>query len=150
MRRKVTSFMLALLLTAAVPFTASAETVKSDKEMDVKFDGNKIESTFSTKDIDFTASSMQPGDTMEIEINLENTSTIKTKWYMTNEVLSTLEQSASAAQGGVYTYRLSYVNPEGEETVLYNSDTVAGENTGKDALQNVTSSLEDYFYMDDP
>ena len=60
MRRKVTSFMLALLLTAAVPFTASAETVKSDKEMDVKFDGNKIESTFSTKDIDFTASSMQP------------------------------------------------------------------------------------------
>ena len=50
MRRKVTSFMLALLLTAAVPFTASAETVKSDKEMDVKFDGNKIESTFSTKD----------------------------------------------------------------------------------------------------
>ena len=67
---------------------------------------------------------------------------------MTNEVLQSLEDTQSVAEGGAYGYELIYVDPDGEETVLYSSDTVGGEDTtGGEGLHQATGALEDYFYL---
>ena len=72
---------------------------------------------------------------------------------MTNEVLSSLEDDSEAA-GGAYTYILTYTDAEGEENVLYSSETVGGldesarpEEVGV-GLNEATYALDDYFYLD--
>lgn len=65
---------------------------------------------------------------------------------MSNEVIKSLEEGSSA-KGGAYGYHLRYVNLSGEETVLFDSDAI-GRDNGEEDLQEVTGSLEDYFYMD--
>lgn len=58
---------------------------------------------------------------MELQVGLKNTSEKDADWYMTNEVLKSLEDSQSIAEGGAYGYRLTYVGPDKKETVLYDS-----------------------------
>ena len=45
---------------------------------------------------------------------------------------------------------LSYKDHNGEETLLFSSDTVGGENisAGGEGLHEATGALEDYFYLD--
>ena len=69
---------------------------------------------------------------------------------MTNEVLSSLEDSQSMANGGAYGYRLAYINSLGEETILYSSENVGGEkgSAAGEGLHEVTDNLEEFFYLD--
>ena len=51
---------------------------------------------------------------------------------------------------GVKINKLSYKDVSGKETVLYDSDTVGGEDkkSGEEGLHQATNSMEDYFYLD--
>ena len=70
---------------------------------------------------------MQPGDRVVLTMKLKNEDSNATDWYMTNKVLDSLEASTNAdANGGAYTYRLTYQNPAGQETILYDSERVGG------------------------
>ena len=64
----------------------------------------------------------------------------KTDWYMTNEVLKSLEDSVSVAEGGAYTYILTYKDAAGTETVLYSSEVVGGE---EDTSKEDTTKTDD-------
>ena len=90
-----------------------------------------------------------PGDTMEMEVHIKNSAEGQTDWYMTNEILKSLEEG-SKAKNGAYTYVLTYDDAAGEETVLYNSDTVGGEGTDAagEGLHQATDALDEYFYLD--
>lgn len=46
---------------------------------------------------------------------------------MTNEVIQTLEDAQSSAEGGAYEYKLTYVGSDNAEKVLYDSSTVGGK-----------------------
>jgi predicted alternative tryptophan synthase beta-subunit len=64
---------------------------------------------------------MQPGDYTDIVLSVKNEHKATTHWYMTNEVLKTLEDTrdAAALSGGAYTYRLAYKSDaSGEEKVI--------------------------------
>ena len=71
---------------------------------------------------------------------------------MTNEVLYSLEdRSANAGtSGGAYTYKLAYTGPDGEEDILFDSDTVGGEGASGagEGLRQATDALSDYFFLD--
>ncbi len=113
----------------------------------------KMESNFKTSNIDDVIYGMQPGDSAVIEINIVSNYGEKVNWYMRNKVLKSLEDKSynSITSGGAYGYRLVYVSPENKETVLFSSDRVGGESTvdGRTGLKQATSSLEDYFFLDD-
>ena len=81
---------------------------------------------------------------------MENTYNADTDWYMANEVLQSLEDSDNSANGGAYSYILNYVNPRGESTLLYSSDSIGGEGDSKGGkgLHQATSSLEEFFYLE--
>lgn len=99
-------------------------------------------------------SAMQPGDSVTFYMELSNEHKESTDWYMTNQVLQTLEETVgqSMAEGGAYSYVLTYHGPDGTTNVLFSSDVVGGEDEanrdGREGLHEATSSLEDWFYLD--
>lgn len=153
MGKKGIGLVLALGLFLGCITPARAETYYGDDNWHVAFTSEeKMESTFKTADLDEVVSGLQPGDNIIIELKLENEHKETTDWYMTNKVLYSLEDRSanSATGGGAYTYRLAYTDKAGAETVLFDSDTVGGENSGAagEGLHGATNALQDYFYLD--
>ena len=96
-------------------------------------------------------SELQPGDKATFYMELKNEHVEDTDWYMTNEVLQTLEDAVDVAEGGAYSYVLTYVHPNGQVEELYSSYNVGGEDKNiedREGLREATSSLEEWFYLD--
>lgn len=163
MKRTFAGLCLAAILTitAALPVYAQApnepHTEYGESGWQVTFTNKqKMVSNFKTSDLNDEVSKMQPGDRVVLTMRLKNEDSNETDWYMTNKVLDSLEAStqASAANGGAYSYRLTYQNPKGEESLLYDSERVGGENESRSraaariGLEEATAALEDYFILD--
>lgn len=140
---------MAAVMTIGTAVTAHAEEFQSEKSWAVTFDGKKMNSNFKSSEMDEEIYRIQPGDTIELQVALKNADTGETDWYMTNEVLKSLEESQSVAEGGSYTYILTYVDPSKEEKVLFSSETVGGEGSSGagEGLQQATDGLDEYLYL---
>lgn len=154
MKRKFMVLLLAFCLMSCMALDVHAEEVNGKSGLQVTFtSGGEMSTNFSGQSLTDEIRGAQPGDTINLTLNLKNENANDTNWYMTNEVLSSLEDDSEAA-GGAYTYILTYTNSEGEETVLYSSDTVGGMDEGDRpqevgaGLNEATYALEDYFYLD--
>lgn len=149
MKKKWLASVLALLL-AVTPITAYAEDFSGGDGWKVSFDGKKMTSTFKNSDIDDKVYEMEPGDTVDFHIQLKNEYKQTTDWYMTNEVLKSLEDAQTVAEGGAYSYILTYIKQDGTKETLYSSEEVGGEtkNASGEGLHQATNSLKDYFYLD--
>lgn len=139
------------MMVVGTGMTAKAEDFKGSQNWLADFTGDKIESNFTSAEMADEILQILPGDTITLEVSIKNSSEDKTDWYMTNEVLETLEESKDSAEGGAYTYILTYKGTDGTETVLYSSETVGGEGSGAEGLEGLhqaTDSLEDYFFLE--
>ena len=142
--------MAAALILCRSGITAHAEDYTGEKGWKVEFTGEKMESNFQSSALSDAVYALQPGDSVTLSLTLKNADSQNTDWYMTNEVLASLEDSQGAAGGGAYTYRLAYTGSTGEENILYSSESVGGE---KDSgagtgLHEATDNLEEFFYLD--
>lgn len=129
---------------------AHAETITSNEDWTVTFTSNEtMSSNFNSADITEFVGTMQPGDTANVSVALKNQYAKSTDWYMTNKIISSLEESANSAGGGSYTYNLVYTDPDGQRTTLFSSDTVGGDNSAGDrsGLREASDALEDYFFL---
>lgn len=59
-------------------------------------------------------SEIQPGDSITLHVQLTNQDSSNTDWYMTNEVLQTLEDAQDSASGAAYEYRLTYLDSKNQ------------------------------------
>ena len=156
MKRKIISFFALLALMCFFAGGVFAKTFRGEDDWHVEFTPEaKMVSTFSTADMDDLILGMQPGDDAIITLKLKNEHRETTNWYMTNKVLSSLEDRSKTASGGAYTYTLTYVGMDGEEDVLFDSDTVGGDDSqnptgtkGATGLHQATGALEEYFFLD--
>lgn len=144
----------ALTLSLAMAMAAAAEVIPALDKYNVKYaGGDKLESNFRDSAIYMQASSMQPGDSTDIVLNVRNEYSDTTDWYMTNDVIKTLEDTrqADALSGGAYTYQLSYKNlVTGKEKTIFSSDMVGGDSVSQagEGLHEATDALKDWFYLD--
>ncbi len=144
--------LFSILLTAALVFSLGTVTAYAD---DLTGNGGSVTFTsqaemdeqFSSANIAEAISRLQPGDSVTVTVDLANDNDVGTDWYMTNEVLQTLEEQGG--HGGAYTYRLAYTAPDGEVTELYNSDTVGGEDESAagQGLKQATNAMGDWFFL---
>ena len=150
MKRRIACFALAGLVAWGSAVPAHAEDYKGGEGWKVEFTGDGMESNFQSSALSDAVYALQPGDSVMLSLALVNGDSQGTDWYMTNEVLSSLEDSQSMANGGAYAYRLAYTNSLGEEAVLYSSENVGGEkDTGAgEGLREATDSLDEFFYLD--
>lgn len=149
MKKKVLCLVMAAGMLAGTVGTWNpvyAEELTGQGNWEVAFDGEGMESNFSSQEMADEIYGILPGDSIELKVNVQNDSQEDTDWYMSSEVLKSLEEG-STARGGAYGYYLRYVDASGEETVLFDSDAIGGD-AGEEALQEATGSLEDYFYLD--
>ena len=154
MRKKSLSLFLALLLLCSISAFASAAEEAKPGDVTFTAGGQMVEENFN---VDQVFSGLEPGDTRTYTVYIHNQNPKTTRWYMSNEVLKSLEDSAAAGKifGGAYSYKLSYVGPGGSQ-VIYDSDRVGGEDGFKQpgdsearvGLHEATSNLEDYFFLD--
>lgn len=150
MKKKYGCLALAACLLLGSAVTVQAEEYTVGQDWRTQFADGKMTSNFSSSDVADAVGDLQPGDSVTISLTLENRDSRSTDWYMTNEVLSSLEDSQSAASGGAYTYILTYTNGSGDVNTLYSSESVGGEknSAGGEGLHEVSASLEEFFYLD--
>lgn len=151
MRKLLIALTAAACLLLALPAAAFAEPYEGGGGWSVTFTADKqMQSTFDSTSYADTLRGLQPGDDVTLKVSLVNSYGSTTDWYMTNEILSSLEDTAgTSASGGAYSYRLAYTGPDGSERVFFDSDTVGGDSAGSGTggLNEVSSALADYFYL---
>lgn len=148
MKKRYGCLALAVFLLTGSTVTVHADEYKGKDGWKAEFTGNAIESNFTSQSFADEVTSLQPGDSVEISVAVRNGSERETDWYMSNEVLQSLEDSSSA-QGGAYTYVLTYEG-NGSSTTLYSSESVGGETVSAagEGLHEATDNLEQFFYLD--
>lgn len=150
MKKKM--FCLALLVGLLASGTMTAYATES-ADIEHTSRGGIVEYTTDGKladdlgnSINDEISAMQPGDTVTVDVDLKNSNGTLTHWYMKNEIAKSMEEAD--AKGGAYTYELSYIDPNGDRTVLYNSIAVGGDGSeGLKAADSMLSEDSDYFYL---
>ena len=149
MKKRILCLAMAAIMAVGIHTTAFAETLQGGSDWKAEFNGSKMSSNFTSADMKKDIFQLQPGDTMELQVGLKNTSEKDADWYMTNEVIQTLEDAQSSAEGGAYEYKLTYVGSDNAEKVLYDSTTVGGEGASKagEGLKQIDNSTQEYFYL---
>ena len=153
MKKALLSLFLVCLLVGGISLPVRADTFYGNSGWRVAFTSQKkMDSNFRTADLDEAVSGMQPGDNIIFTMALQNDYSESTDWWMTNEVLHSLEDSSanSRTHGGAYTYNLTYTDKTGERFVLFDSETVGGEviSAAGEGLHEATDAMEEYFYLD--
>lgn len=149
--KKALGLLLTAVLACTMSLPAAAEHYTGADDWNVAFTGKGMESNFRSSAFDDAMTALQPGDSVTLTVHLQNsTDDAITDWYMTNEVLRSLEESQTVARSGGYTYELTYTGPGGERATLFSSDAIGGEKDQQAGLglHEATDSLEDFFYLD--
>ena len=115
-------------------------------------DGKMVDN-YSEKEFVDSFAGMQPGDDITLRVNLNHAHSDSADWYMSNEVLKSLEGQVTSgavygtAAGSAYEYVLTYTGPAGgEPRVLYDSRRVGGDQS--QGLFDATNALDDWLYLD--
>ena len=147
MKRKLLCLIMMTLMILGTTLTTHAEDYVGSTQWTIDFDGRNMNSNFESAAMTQDILNILPGDSITLQVNIKNTDYRRSDWYMTNEVVQSLEESSAAATGGAYTYVLTYVAPDGEETTLFTSERIGGDDSVV-GLSQATAGLEDYFYLD--
>ncbi len=150
MKRRCICLALMACLCAGSTLTVCAEDYTVGSGFATWCADGKMSSNFEASEITEAILDLQPGDSVTIGLTLENREKSNTDWYMTNQVLQSLEDTQSAASGGAYTYELTYTDSAGAVTTLYSSENVGGEKESAlgEGLHEATATLGEYFYLD--
>ena len=152
MKKTLSLLSVLLMMVMALSATVFAESTTTDANWGVTFTAqDKMESNFSLKEFNDAIYGMQPGDDVTITLKLNNSNATTVDWYMQNEVMQSLEDASKTAEGGAYTYILTYKNVNGQTETLFSSDSVGGEGYVKkdlEGLHGATDNLKEYFYLD--
>ena len=94
MKKKVLCLAMALVMLAGGSLTAHAEELKGQDGWRAEFNGKKIVSNFDSGTLADEAGNVQPGDSITLKVEIKNSDTGSTDWYMTNEAIQSLEDAA--------------------------------------------------------
>lgn len=147
MKKEIALFACILFILGSISTVYADEN--STAAGSCSFTGKEMLSSFDSNKLAVSVSEMQPGDEVTFSVNIKNDSDISTKWYMSNDVLSSLEDAQSVAANGGYSYILTFVGPDGKEDTIYSSTSVGGEKptTAGEGLKEATNSLDNFFYL---
>ena len=154
------SVLCTLLLSLAVnamvlPATAHADTISANSNWTVTYpeEGGVLKDDFPAEEWADDLKGLQPGDDVTFTVTLRQEFAEDSDWYMSNEVLKTLEKGAQAADNPYvnsgYEYELTYTNPAGKTRTIYRSASIGGgEGQDPDGLLEATDALDEFFFLD--
>ena len=95
MKKKIALFACILFILGSISTVYADEN--STAAGSCSFTGKEMVSSFDSNKLAVSVSEMQPGDEVTFSVNIKNDSDISTKWYMSNDVLSSLEDALESA-----------------------------------------------------
>ena len=126
MLKKILTLIFALVIL--LPVSVRADNYpRIDTDWKVTFDGSKLKSNYNSTAIAEALKGMQPGDTADLEFTLVNNYDTEVSWWVGNDVLKSFED-LSKATGGAYVYELNYTDQKGNDSIIYSSKAVGGDN----------------------
>ncbi|MCI9129621.1 MAG: LPXTG cell wall anchor domain-containing protein [Eggerthellaceae bacterium] len=135
------AMVAAVALQLCLVTAAHAETISAGWTVTFTQDGKMTSDHAAQKAaIDEALSSLLPGDTFSLDVKLENQNSARTGWYMSADVLDTLEKADNSASGGAYKYKLLYNSNE-----IYSSDNVGG--TGSMGFKEIANATGEWFWL---
>ncbi|MBR3318505.1 MAG: hypothetical protein IKG21_11870 [Atopobiaceae bacterium] len=141
--RKITALICSLALALMLPATALADHIEGSKDWYVEYnEAGRVVDNYSVNEFADDVSQLQPGDDIMFTVEVRQTNETPADWYISNEVLKSLEEGA--AKGSAYGYTLAYEGPDGKQT-LYDSESVGGKDSK--GLFDATNAMDDYFYL---
>ena len=150
MRKRILCLAMTVVMVVGAQMTAFAKDYQGKDGWQAEFDGKELKTNFESTALADEAVNVQPGDSITLKVRILNSVKDETDWYMSNEVIKTLEDDKAAAAGGAYEYRLTYTGSSSGETVLYDSETVGGDeaNPNGEGLHETDESLKDFFFLE--
>lgn len=143
MKRKFYNVALALAVAVAgfAGFNMEAKAETEKVEWAVTYNGSGFDSTYSADKSKLT--NAMPGDTIEFSVDYINGTEANADFYMSADVLKSLEEGATAT-GGAYSYKI--ISSKSEEPI-FDSETVGGDATDVIGLDQVKSGEGAYFAL---
>ena len=160
MRKLRSTFLVvcvAVVAMLALPATAFADHFQGGEYLVTYNANDQWEDNYSDKEFIDQLRLLQPGDDVTLRVNMKHENATACDWYMENLVWKTLEEAQNSglagqyASGSVYSYLLTYTNPSGVTTTLFDSDNVGGDRDKTDprsGLFGATDYLDDWFFLD--
>lgn len=152
-KNRIITLLLTLTVVIGMSQAVFAKPYEANGGQYTYREGQKQIEASVTTDIQDQIRGIEPGDSVTIKLDYTNKAKRATDWYMENEVLDTLEATASNPMNGGYTYTLKNIGPDGKETVIFDSDQVGGGANGAgDGLDQATTATQadndqDYFFI---
>lgn len=142
--------LAALMCLLVMPAAAYADSYPAQPtDWTVTFDGESLTSNFDASAIQKELQGMQPGDEATLTFTLVNGHSEAVDWWMENEIIKSLEDQSKVANGGAYTYEVTYTPAAGGSAqVLYSSDAVGGEQKTLPGMHEATDALKNYIWLE--
>ena len=143
MKKRYINLILALTVVlagfAGTHIDANAETESIDWA--VTYTGSDFDSTYKAEKSKLT--NVMPGDTVEFSVDYKKGTDSDANFYMSADVLKTLEDGATDL-GGAYSYKILSSN---SDQPIFDSETIGGDNTDVIGLDQVNSGDGAYFSL---
>ena len=147
MKKKIlyTALALMLIATGFMGVKGKAEAATQSVGWDVTYNGSGFDSTYDVSKS--TITSTMPGDTIVFKVNYYNATKDAAEFYLSTDIINSLEEKSigggsSNAAGGAYSYKLAYTI-NGTDTVIYDSETIGGDNDVVAGLKQVQGQAGD-------
>ena len=134
----------ALALVSPQPALAAHLTGSSNWSVTYNSEG-KMEDTYSAQEYVDQVKNLQPGDDITFYVANKHENATEGDWYVSNDVITSLEDSRDSAEGSAYEYLLTYEGAN-ESRTLYDSTMVGGDET--DGLNEATDALDEYIFLE--
>ena len=154
MKKLQTRIMFALvgavLAAVCLPASAFAAHLEGKKGWTATYTaGGKMTETYPDNDQNSfadTLSHLQPGDDVTFTVKAVHSKGKAADWYVSNEIIKSLEAEGDDAAGSKYSYEISWKGPK-QSRVLYSSDRVGGDDS-EEGLNEATNALDDYIFLE--
>lgn len=142
--KRVFAAFVSFLLALAMPVSAFADHIEGSTGWYVEYnEAGRMVDNYTQKSWADNVSQLQPGDDITLTIEMRQTNDSSADWYLSNQVLKSLE--SGDAKGSAYGYTLSYEGPSNSRT-LYTSKSVGGQGSAE-GLAEATNAMDDYFFL---
>ena len=156
MMKRILCLAMTVVMVLGASLTVNAAELENSKSWTVRYSGGSdlvTELGEGQSSLSLSFSDIEPGESISLEAKIVNDTNKRTDWYLSNDIVKAFEKvkDSVVAQGGAYTYLLTYHGPENAEAVaIYNSSEVGGtDETNGDGLGEMKlHEAGEYIYLD--
>lgn len=150
--RAILALSAALAAALLAPNAALAASLKGAEGWASTYNaaGKMVENYNASEYVD-QVSHLQPGDDITFTVSAVHENADAADWYVSNDVITSLENSKADAEGSNYEYLLQWEGPSKEVRTLYDSEHVGGDRdnaSDPEGLNEATDAMDEFIFLE--